>query len=306
MQRLLYTIIYLFFIHSAINAQGYLGVLVRDYKIDNISGARVVNILDDGAAKNAGIIENDIIYSINNLNISNKDELISFLRKSSWGDEVKVQIYRNGDIEHLKFNLGYKKDTKTYQLHKKQINDTQHWYFEDDNTEIVLDNKDNPISIQKNENNCITDKWYVGEAYKEEELPQCFLDLDDKLFAIKRIKQDQAKRNVKIDYITYIKTLVETDSLKKEVETKELSLETFAIYPNPNNGLFSIKIESADFSPFRINIFDITGKVVIQEYVGTYEGLYNKQYDFRTLSQGTYLIQVIQNEKRIAKKIVIQ
>jgi membrane-associated protease RseP (regulator of RpoE activity) len=306
MQRLLYTIIYLFLIHSTINAQGYLGVVVRDYKIDNISGARVVNILDDGAAKNAGIKENDIIFSINNLNINNKDELISFLRKSSWGDEVKIQIHRNGNIENFIFNLGYKKDTKTYQLHKKQINDTQHWYFEDDNTEIVLDNKDNPISIQKNENNCITDKWYVGKAYKEEELPQCFLDLDDKLFAIKRIKQDQAKRNVKIDYITYIKTLVETDSLKIETEKKELSLETFAIYPNPNNGLFTIKIESADFSPFRINIFDITGKVVIQEYVGTYEGLYTKQYDFRTLSRGTYLIQVIQNEKRIAKKIVIQ
>lgn len=308
MKKLLQILFILLNTFFATNAQGYLGVVIRDYDQDNVLGARIINILDDGAAKLAGLKENDIITEFNQKTINNKNTLVDLLKKSSWGDAVKLNIIRNSEILSVDLNLGYKKDTKTYQLHKTQIKDEQHWFFEDDSTNIVLDKNDQTVSIEKKGSNCVLDKWYVNEAYKESELPQCFLDLNDKLYAITRIKQDQARRNVKIDYITYIKTLIENDSDKsiKVEPLKELSLETFSIFPNPNNGQFTIKLESSDYSPFNVNIFDVTGKKVIQEYVGTFEGMYLKQYDFRTLARGTYLIQVIQNEKRIAKKILIQ
>jgi membrane-associated protease RseP (regulator of RpoE activity) len=303
-----------FFMVSATWGQGYLGVIIRDYNQNGMVGARIINILDSGAAKLAGLEENDIITAINNKSVGDRKELVTLLQNYNWGDEVKIDFIRSGVPEFLKLNLGYKKDTKTYQLHKQMIDNRQHWFFEDDHTVVVLDKEDKPISIAKKENGCMIDIWYVNETYKEAELPQCYLDLEDKLFSIKRIKQDQARRNVSIDYITYIRTTLEKDTAQQQQQKSEvddnpsqpLYLETFSVIPNPSNGIFTIKIESANYTPFDIKIFDVTGRVIVHEYTGTLDGFYTKQFDFRTLARGTYLLQVLQSGHRAAKKIVFQ
>lgn len=302
-------ILLLFLSFVSVSGRGYLGTSVRNYNQDNIQGARIINVFDDGAAKNAKLTENDIITSINKVPITSSADLIMYLGKYDWGDEIKIQFIRSGMPQEVSLNLGYKKDTKTYNLHKINSKDEQKWFFEDDNTVIVLDKDNQPISIQKNENNCITAIWYVKDNYTEAEMPQCFLDLEDKLFAIERIKKSQEERKVSADKIVYIKTISDektsTES-NKSTTPSSLRLDAFSIQPNPSAGLFMIKLETDNTSPLTIKLFDVTGKIVMEETTGNVDKIFTKQYDLKSLAKGTYLLQIAQKEDRIAKKIIFQ
>ena len=293
-------------------AQGYLGVLVKDYDLSGIKGALILNILDDGAAKNSGLKENDIIAQLDNNAITNKSDLINLLNKKNWGDKIHLQYYRNGSLNHVDIILGYKRNTKTYNVHKKIIDKNQHWIFEDDNTVIVIDKTNQPISINKIGNGCLLDTWYIQKNYKDDEIPQCYLDLEDKLFTIKRIKESQEKRKINTDDIVYIKTLTEaeqSENKKVDIEKPILDFHTFGISPNPSDGLFTITIATKSIASFDIKILNTSGLVIYETKVSSSGVTLIKQFDLRTLSKGIYLIQLAEvgNEQNvIAKKIIFK
>ena len=293
-------------------AQGYLGVLVKDYDHSGIKGAVVLNILDDGAAKNSGLKENDIIAQLDNDSVTNKSDLVSLLNKKKWGDKIHLQYYRNSSLNKMDIILGYKKNTKTYNVHKQIIDKNQHWIFEDDNTVIVIDKTNQPISINKIGNGCLLDTWYIQQDYKDDEIPQCYLDLEDKLFTIKRIKESQEKRKINTDDIVYIKTLTEaeqSENKKVDIEKPILDFHTFGISPNPSDGLFTITIATKSIASFDIKILNTSGLVIYETKVSSSGVTLIKQFDLRTLSKGMYLIQLsdISNEFNvIAKKIILK
>ena len=293
-------------------AQGYLGVLVKDYDHSGIKGALILNILDDGAAKNSGLKENDIIAQLDNNAITNKSDLINLLNKKNWGDKIHLQYYRNGSLNHVDIILGYKRNTKTYNVHKKIIDKNQHWIFEDDNTVIVIDKTNQPISINKIGNGCLLDTWYIQQDYKDDEIPQCYLDLDDKLYTIERIKASQEKRKVTIDNIIYIKKITEGEQSKSKTEAIEkpiLDFHTFGISPNPSDGLFTISIDTKSTTSFGIKILNASGLAVHETNVSSSGAGIIKQFDLRNLAKGIYLIQLAEvgNEQNvIAKKIIFK
>ncbi|MCB9033145.1 MAG: PDZ domain-containing protein [Chitinophagales bacterium] len=307
--KLKFTIVLLFILSTIVSFgkdQGYLGVMVTNYDANNLQGALIKNIFDDGAAKHSDLKENDIIVELNNATINSKDELIATLKKYAWGDKVKIAYIRDGVTYNTSMHLGYKAMTKTYDIQRKIINNQENWFFHDDNTVVVVDDNNAPVSISKQENNCNIDTWLVDEDYHSDELPQCYLDLDDKMHAITRIKEDQARRNVKINNITYIKNIKEKTPIEETNKVDELLLNTFSISPNPSSGLFTLNIQSATTLPITVYMFDITGKIIFEEYLGNYNGSYIKSYDKTDLAKGTYLIQVRQGQQVRSKKIILQ
>ncbi len=290
-------------------AQGYLGVLVKDYDLSGIKGALALNILDDGAAKNSGLKENDIIAQLDNNVVTNKSDLINLLNKKKWCDKIHLQFYRNGSLNNIDIILGYKKNTKKYNVHKQVIDKNQHWIFEDDNTVIVFDEKNHPISINKFGNGCLLDTWYIQQDYKGDEIPQCYLDLDDKLYTIERIKDSQEKRKVNIDDIIYIKKITEAEQSRnnpEDIEKPILDFHTFGISPNPSDGLFNLTIDTKSTASFGIKILNASGLVVHETNISSSGEAILKQFDLRTLAKGLYLIQLAEvgNDQHVlAKKL---
>ena len=76
------------------------------------------------------------------------------------------------------------------------------------------------------------------------------------------------------------------------------NLESFSIYPNPNDGIFSIKTTS-DAS--NIKITDISGKVVYEDSINQSFGL----IDLSNNKAGIYFIEVSTENGRCTKKIII-
>ena len=78
-----------------------------------------------------------------------------------------------------------------------------------------------------------------------------------------------------------------------------------SIYPNPNNGVFSIDIEMATPADMGLALFDLSGKAVYQKQLNH---LTSHREDVRVgqLSAGLYVLKVQVKEKTYFHKIVIQ
>ena len=66
------------------------------YKLDDIKGARISNIIKDGSAEAAGLKENDIIVKFDGVNVSSPSELQEQVGKHRPGDKANITYVRNG------------------------------------------------------------------------------------------------------------------------------------------------------------------------------------------------------------------
>lgn len=79
-----------------------------------------------------------------------------------------------------------------------------------------------------------------------------------------------------------------------------------SLYPNPSNGQFTIEMNIENASDYVINIFDLSGKLVLTESQRANAGSNNLSINASKLSKGTYVLQMINKEgKRYVNTLVI-
>jgi serine protease Do len=69
--------------------------IAREYKLDKIEGVFIAKVLPGGAAELAGIKNNDVILSINNVPVNSTAELQEQVSKHRPGDKIVVEIKRD-------------------------------------------------------------------------------------------------------------------------------------------------------------------------------------------------------------------
>jgi S1-C subfamily serine protease len=75
--------------------------LPRNYK-----GVLIDNVIKDGPAAKAGLIDKDILIGVDNITVSRIDDVISYLDlNKKVGDDLKLTVNRNGQILNLTANL---------------------------------------------------------------------------------------------------------------------------------------------------------------------------------------------------------
>jgi subtilisin-like proprotein convertase family protein len=85
----------------------------------------------------------------------------------------------------------------------------------------------------------------------------------------------------------------------------ENTLQNFTLYPNPNNGSFTVSFNSNSNNKINIDVFDIRGRnVYSDEYQNN--GFFNENIQMSTIQSGIYLVKVQDGDKQITKKIVIE
>ncbi|WP_447636721.1 N-acetylmuramoyl-L-alanine amidase [Flavobacterium microcysteis] len=75
------------------------------------------------------------------------------------------------------------------------------------------------------------------------------------------------------------------------------------IYPNPNNGQFTITVDKASDSEVHYSIYDITGKVIESKNIES-DGRLETSVDISRLPSGTYIINVTTDNQEFTKKII--
>ena len=89
------------------------------------------------------------------------------------------------------------------------------------------------------------------------------------------------------------------------LSVNEFTAGEFSIFPNPNKGEFTIKLNSSSNQDINVDIFDIRGRKIFNEAY-TNNSDFNQIVRLNSIQSGIYLVKVSDGNKEITKKIVIE
>lgn len=74
--------------------------------------------------------------------------------------------------------------------------------------------------------------------------------------------------------------------------------------PNPTPSMVSVTLDSKEAKSLKIQVIDLTGRTVISENWAVTVGQNQRSLDFHTFAKGAYMVQIIDNQDVISKKIL--
>lgn len=105
----------------------------------------------------------------------------------------------------------------------------------------------------------------------------------------------------------FIRTARDVD--KEAVGTddmEDLEFNNISFYPNPSDGRFNVELDTGNDEPVQIKIIDPDGAVVYDKRDQSTRGKYDFNVDISEHDKGIYILQVIQNNKALTKRIIIE
>ena len=87
--------------------------------------------------------------------------------------------------------------------------------------------------------------------------------------------------------------------------TEDFNFEDFSLFPNPNNGDFTIKFKSASSSDIKINVYDMSGRSILNKSYSN-SGNFNQNITLDQVQAGIYLVSIVDGSKKIVKRIIVQ
>ena len=88
------------------------------------------------------------------------------------------------------------------------------------------------------------------------------------------------------------------------LSTDEFELAGFNIFPNPNNGEFTIKLNSNSGDDIKVNVYDIRGRVIFSNvYSNTPD--FTQTINLNNVQSGMYLVNVNDGNGQVTKKIIV-
>jgi hypothetical protein len=89
------------------------------------------------------------------------------------------------------------------------------------------------------------------------------------------------------------------------LKSETFGLTDFSLYPNPNNGNFTVQFSSETSSDVNVTVHDLRGR---QVYTKSFQnnGLFNQELKLNNTSSGIYLVTVQDGNRKEVKKIVVE
>lgn len=103
--------------------RGYLGIYFDSQPLDakraatfgyKGTGVAIVDLIDGGPAKKAGILHDDILTKINGTPIENGRQLRRLIAATPPGTDINVEVFRNGKAKSITVTLAPKPDNLTH------------------------------------------------------------------------------------------------------------------------------------------------------------------------------------------------
>ncbi len=82
--------------------------------------------------------------------------------------------------------------------------------------------------------------------------------------------------------------------------------KSILLFPNPNNGLFTLSMNSEDRSDLQINVVNMLGQKVYTESRNSFTGNYNENIDLTNMAQGLYTIQIRLGDGTYSARVMVQ
>ncbi len=100
--------------------------------------------------------------------------------------------------------------------------------------------------------------------------------------------------------------LADTSNSEKSILGSNPVIKYFNVFPNPNNGVFSVEVDLSDYEDIVIDIYDLQRNIVITRQKAHNQKFYKFEFGFSNLNQGLYIIELyVGNDKKTEKMLVL-
>jgi hypothetical protein len=82
-------------------------------------------------------------------------------------------------------------------------------------------------------------------------------------------------------------------------------INSLSIYPNPSSGEFMIKMNITQPGTLGIQLINVGGQVIFEEWLDNYSGEFNKTVTIDNQVKGIYMLHLITQKKKVTKKIIL-
>lgn len=247
---------------------------------DNENGVKIESLQDDFGALQAGLQEGDIITEIDREEVTSVDDVIDYLKDKEPGDKVNVKYIRNDKESKVKVKLSERENMpSTFMFKGCDPSDC-----EDENS--IFENF-NLNDIQSERIDGLLENGFGNNNFFNKQNTRIMVMITD------LSKSDNE----------------ELENISPNANLKEMSdfeVEAIEFFPNPSKGIFNLKFNSSKAADTEINVYDVNGQSVYQRILLDFAGDFNENIDLDNPSSGTYILEVVRNNKRMNKKIVIQ
>ncbi len=101
-----------------------------------------------------------------------------------------------------------------------------------------------------------------------------------------------------------VRVMAENDD---QMEERDVAMnEPISVYPNPNNGTFTIAFNQKNVVKTSIRVVDTQGKVVFKEKLGAFSGAYKKELDLKKHGAGVFVVTVQQGDETSSRKVIVE
>jgi hypothetical protein len=96
-----------------------------------------------------------------------------------------------------------------------------------------------------------------------------------------------------------------TVNVLAELSIAEYSLENLSVYPNPNQGEFTIQLNSTNSDQLNIQVFDIRGRSIFNNTYN-HTGEFSQTINLNNAQSGMYLLNINDGSNTVIKKIIVE
>jgi subtilisin-like proprotein convertase family protein len=83
------------------------------------------------------------------------------------------------------------------------------------------------------------------------------------------------------------------------------SFDNFSLYPNPNDGTFTVKFNSNTGNEINVAVYDMRGRSIFNN-VYQNNGVFEQTLQLDNVQSGIYLVNIQDGDKKVVKKIVVE
>lgn len=107
--------------------------------------------------------------------------------------------------------------------------------------------------------------------------------------------------------VIIIQSLSKEEADELDIKDQSLQLNEFKLYPNPSEGNIKIEFEAKESGPVQIKLTDATGsRVLYDETLDLSGGFYQNTIDVGQHEAGVYILQIIQNNKALSRRVIMR
>lgn len=252
--------------------------LANEKGIKKVEGLYVKEVIEESAAADAGLEIGDILLSINKESVYSLEDLVSRIGEFEVGEVVDVRFKRNNKLQRVQATLKANVESNSY----------KHWSSCYSKSPCNGDNK-----IMLNEEEAV----FIQEMEIENE------EGEKVKVRVMMMEPDQTENKMLEEVLQKGDA---GQASNKQAGMSTLNIQELSFSPNPNRGQFSLSFDVPQAGNTSVRILDTAGKVVFEENLQNFEGRYNQRIDISDKYKGLYFVQIIQDNKIMTKKIVVQ